>query len=494
MPEPATGELADHDLEVRSGFQQLDKELWDRFFREGGDKGTGPVLFPPFPPALDTTPSALNGQSYPISMTEFCREPFFMSFGSLGLRHLIEPRFLNRIADYLRDRDRAANELHRALARQPGESPSAAITSLGQSQASRLRHLEEEALEFLVDLTTVGSARPYDTGAALRNARDAVKSDESPGMKEYCTALLAAQFHPGLSLEQRQFLQEIAADYLVPAETRSKQNANAPEYFLPAGAQVRWPAKLPAELSSKLAVFREKRAALKHELAEAVTAAEAGESESKRTKQYEELAAREAPAFAELETLAEEIRRLAAGVPYPDQPAPVAFPAALVEHMGAMLDHKSILVREVQRRAKDFGAELAPDRVEVAFQHNAAALTLLPVADSSAKPVRNRKEVLKRFEAENKEFSRRFEELAKEMNSVRTELQRYHDSLPVEQAPDLNALSAEVARAGVAHQNWERYRDYRDAVLTPGLLPAQRRLLFNAAVVELEKYRLSLVN
>lgn len=473
--------------------EERERFLREQFVQAGGEESAGIVLFPPFPPPLASTLIPNDGPTYPVNLADYANECFFMAYCSLSLRGLVSSQALVPIEEYQRDGKKLMTDLRGVFARKFSKTESS-LTKLTHAEEKRLAALEKDAERIRFDLTTVSHVHPFDTGIALARARDKAESTETPGLKDYCTALLAAQFHPGLSLNQRQLLQEIAADYLIPAGAKAKLGADAPEYFLPAGAQVRWPANLPPEASAKLAIFREKRAALKAELAAAVAAAEASESEAKRTKHYEDLAAREAPAFAELETLAEEIRQLIAGLPYPDQPAPVAFPAALVDHMGAMLDHKSILVREVQRRAKDFSAELAPEHVEVAFEHNAASLKLLPAADATAKPTRNRNEILKRFDIENRELKRKFDDLATEMDKVRTELQRYHNSLPAGTAPDLNALSVEVARAGVAHRNWERYRDYRDAVLTPGLSPAQRRLLFNAAVVELEKYRLSLVN
>ena len=169
-------------------------------------------------------------------------------------------------------------------------------------------------------------------------------------------------------------------------------------------------------------------------------------------------------------------------------------PTDLTDHLGHMMDHKTALLREVQRAGKDLGGELAPERVEVVYQNNAASLALLPATDPAASARKDRKKILDRLQTRNDEFKKRFVDLATEMNAVRAELQRYHDSLPGDKVPDIGRLSIEFAKAYTLQQNWNRYRDYRDAVLTPGLSPAQRRLLFNAAVVDLEKYRLSLVN
>ena len=265
-------------------------------------------------------------------------------------------------------------------------------------------------------------------------------------------------------------------------------------FFLPGSARVRWPEKTDPDLTRKIVMFQEKRAALKRELAEVTTDSPDDRPDPKHTKKYAELAKSQAPRFAELETLAEEIRTALAGLPYPDEPAPSALPADLTNHVGLMMDHKAALVREVQRAGKELGGELAPERVEVVYQNNTASLALLPPTDPAAAPKKNRKEILARLQARNDEFKKRFVDLASEMNSVRAELQKYHDSLTGDKVPDIGRLSIEFAKAYTLQQNWNRYRDYRDATLTPGLSPAQRRLLFNAAVADLEKYRLSLAN
>ena len=82
-------------------------------------------------------------------------------------------------------------------------------------------------------------------------------------------------------------------------------------------------------------------------------------------------------------------------------------------------------------------------------------------------------------------------ELAPLVRRTHAEIREYRDSLDATDAPALPELTARIARSFIAHQNHQRFADYRTAVLTPGLSPAQRRLLFAAALRDLERYRLS---
>jgi len=478
--------------------------------RRGEIASSGLIIFPPFPPVLAASSKASDGPAYPEVLADCAGEPFFMAYGSLRLRNLIFSRRLNRIEDYLTGRDKLVKQLRDTLAQARDKSGSArleALSRLAQAQERRLAALETEAEAIRVDLTTgtapvsgtfprtdANTDQPIDAGAALINAREKIKPGEQPGLKNYLTAILTAQFQPGLSLEQRLLLQEIAADSLMTAPAMPGSRDAAFHFFLPASARVRWPENTDAKLVRKLEMFQEKRSALKRDLAEAILGNPDESPAPKHMKNYADLAKAHAPRFAELEALAEDIRSALAGLPLPDEPASSHLPAELILRVGAMMDDKTSLLREVQRAGQELGRDLAPERVEVVYQNNTASLAALPAVDPAAKVKKDRKATLARLQARNDEFKRRFGELAVVMSAVRTEIQRYHDSLSGDKVPDVNALSIQLARAYTVQENWNRYRDYRDAVLTPGLSPAQRRLLFSAAVADLERFRLSLAN
>jgi hypothetical protein len=502
--------------------QTTDLQMWrvqEDALRRGELFNSNLIIFPPFPPALAAAIKAKDGPGYPKVLADFAGEPFFMSYGSLQVPGLLFTR-QRKIDNYRTERNKLVAELREELARTKDKSGTVqleAIAHLAQAQEKRIAALEKKAEVIRVDLTTevegpipgiyesmMRGSRPtsspvngygyFDAGAALANARDAIKPDEQPGMKNYLTALLVAEFQPGLSLYQRLLLHEIAADSLVKAQFAPGSVGEELHYFLPGSARIRWPQTTNPDFARKIELFGEKRSVLKRELAESVMSVPGERPTPKHARKYADLAKAQAPRFAELETLAEEIRVALVGLPYPDQPAPSSLPADLINHVGHMMDAKNSLLREIRRKGDELGRELAPERVEVVYQNNTASLAALPAADPTAALKKNRKQILGRLQAANGEYKKRFADLASEMNAVRAEIQKYHDSLPGEKVPDVNALSIQLARAYTTQENWNRYRDYRDAALTPGLSPAQRRLLFAAAVVDLEKYRLSLAN
>ena len=548
-PAPSRGSAAGaFDAQIQAGTQaslaseEIHRNLEERYVEDlarlGEIAASGLLLFPPVPPALGAPPKADDGPVYPEILANYAGEPFFMPYCSLRLRGLLSQRRLQRVEQYQADRARLLRELRDALARAGHESAAAQpviLSRLAATQEKRLHALEKEGENIRVDLTTPVKDQPYDAGAALANARDAIEPGEQPGMKKYCTAILAAQFQAGLSLDQRLMLQEIAADSLGMAPSATSSGVDDPailatqfqagvsldqrlrlqgvaadslgtaqtesgsggaefRFFLPGSAHLRWPEKTDAVLARKLELFQEKRTALKQDLTEAVTGVADERPDPKHAGKYASLSNAQAPRFAELEVLAEEIRVAPAGLRYPDEPTPSNLPADLVSHVGHMMDGKNALLREVQRAGKEFGRDLAPERVEVAYQSNSASLALLPAVDSTASLKKNRKEIIARLQTRNGEFKQRFAKLAVEMDAVRAEIQRYHDSLSGNAAPDVNDLSIQLARVYVRQETWNRFRDYRTAALTPGLSPAQRRLLFTAAVADLEKFRLSLAN
>jgi hypothetical protein len=89
------------------------------------------------------------------------------------------------------------------------------------------------------------------------------------------------------------------------------------------------------------------------------------------------------------------------------------------------------------------------------------------------------------------QLERDYAALAAESEAARTAVQRYRETLTGDEVPEVSELLATLAEVHDREETWRRFADYRDAVLLPGLSPAQRRLLFNAALRDLEKHRLA---
>ena len=83
--------------------------------------------------------------------------------------------------------------------------------------------------------------------------------------------------------------------------------------------------------------------------------------------------------------------------------------------------------------------------------------------------------------------ARHYTAFAAESEILRRDIQRYLDSSPQRGTRTVDQLAGDFAKAYAAREIRDHYRDYSRAVLEPGLSAAQRRLLFQAAVTELEK-------
>jgi hypothetical protein len=79
------------------------------------------------------------------------------------------------------------------------------------------------------------------------------------------------------------------------------------------------------------------------------------------------------------------------------------------------------------------------------------------------------------------------EGLNKEENSIREQLAAYE--LATHGRTDrksINDLLRDFEDARLRQEIWEKYKDYQEAVMMPGLSAGQRRLLFDAAVEHLD--------
>ncbi|HWA24821.1 MAG TPA: hypothetical protein VG734_04030 [Lacunisphaera sp.] len=439
------------------------------------------VFPPPILPSPALPASAAPRLRYPELLAEFVGEPFFMAYGNLHFRHQLTPRHEERIRDYRLRRDRLVEAIRTKLNQlqdAPWPQRRQALADLAAQQASDLRQVETEAEAIRTELTAM------DDGAALAKRLATLRPGDGAALREFVSLLLAAQYHAGLSLEQRQLLVEIANDSLLEPSRVSPR-------FLPAGSVIPWPDSPPAEAAGLLARFHAQRSALRAELRTRIMEIPENSSPSRRTKILTALAEQLAPRFGKLDDLAEEIRREFADRPWPGQPAPSAHPPELMLQVTQALEHNAQLKRSTTRLLREFSEILAPERVKLVAPAKVPQLEVQPAADAKTVPLEARAAAVTRLQAANAQLRRDYTDLAAEMETARAKVQQYRESLHVEPLPTVSQLTAQLARAQGLQENWERFEDYRRAVAAPGLSPAQRRLLLNAAFVTLEKRRLA---
>ncbi|MBA4137667.1 MAG: hypothetical protein C0518_10160 [Opitutus sp.] len=425
-----------------------------------------PILFPALIPVLDSELPPLPTVRDAIwsELMPYANELFYAPLSTRFAGGTLNRRHRQRLDSYRIARDGALSELRSALA----GGDASVLETLRTGQDKLLADLVVGADALRRDLYRGGFAVSDGDWNQHRNWRlgdpHSKRTPQELLYDEFSVVRAAIYYQEGLAPEQRQLLREVVAE-LAEALGERQVDLNAsfvPEhviYFLPHGSRIRLPEGLPAEVSSEIARFVEEKTALKRELRDALFTLDR-ESESRREKALQELAERQAPRLSALEPLAEQIRRRLAGRSAP--PAPVAhgaLPGELLARIDAYLRDKAELQRAAQRQA-----EATPNRRSK------------PSASAG-------RAALAEFEERNRAS---LAALAVEARAIREEVARAAASSPEKSDKSVDALLADFAAAFKQQQLQTLYREYRLATLHPGLSPAQRQLLFDAAIAALD--------
>ena len=468
----------------REGQDRILNDFRERFVNEAwldesAENLKSLVFLPPLPPILEQTETDSATPAYPVVLVEHAGETFFMAHGSLHFRRLLKPAVIKRIAAYRETRDQLVGQLRQELTaakKLPAADATRALRDFATRQEPALRTLEDQAEKIRADLTFL------DDGTAVLTLREKVTPEQPAALRDYFAAIHAAHFQDALSLEQRQLLLALALEALTGAST----GTDAADFFMPAPARLRWPVDPEGKLAPLLTEYRTLRDQLKSELQEQVVVQPA--SNGNPAKPHGTLAAQQASRFDELHRLAERIREEATGLTDPSRPTPTDFPPELVRTVGEAVATKDAFQEKTKQLVVRLGREFTPHRFKLVFRDKVPVIEAQPDADQ---PVG--KSATKHLEETNRSLKRDYQALAVRMETARQALQRYRESLGAA-APETGKLSAQLAQIYAREENERLYADYRTAVLTPGLSPAQRRLLLNAALRDLEKHRLQAAN
>ncbi len=434
-----------------------------------------PVYFPAPPPVLgaDLPPAPAIRDKLWADLLPETNELFFAPLSTRLSENDLHRRHRQRLDTYRTARHAALAELQAMLeATHPGAGArQAALEELARKQETQLAELVTSADALRHDLYPGGLLVPSGDWNQYRNWRlgeDGSKRTPQESLYDEFSVLRAAIFYQeGLSPDQRHLLREIIielADAMGEGEAPSSGDSFEPEqviFFLPHGVRLRLPGGLSAGLAGEIAALTAGKAALRRELREALFKLDR-EGDAKREHALRELAARQAPAFAELQADAERLRPALAALPAVAQSAArPGLPAALAGRIDAYLREKFDLQRAARRQAEE------------------------PATGSAAKAKATAtREALASFEEKNRA---RLAALAVEARAIREEVARHAAAqggdIP---ARSVDTLLADFTRAFQQQQLQALYRSYRTAVFEPGLSPAQRQLLFNAALVELD--------
>ncbi len=476
-------ESAEREYQSRVMTEYQQRFVYDNWISATPERMKAMVFLAALPPVFLEPQLDFAAFNYPASLADYAGEIFFMPHGSLRLRKLLKPAQLQRIDNYCESRDALAAALRTRLAGTaalPPEARRSALAEFAATQQPALLKLEQSAEELRAELTT------FDPGLALERERNSAAARATPGLRTYLSALYAAQFHGGLSLEQRHLLQEIALQSVAAPTRRHETRA---VYFLPSSARIRW-ADLPPASTTLLARFGELRDALKDELQRAVVYDQEALGAAQRAGKYSALATQQAPRFEELHRLAEEIRLTLPEKSAFAQPPPSRLPADLILQVGQAVARKTAFQAGTERRLQTLNREFAPARFELAFHESEPVINMVSAADSSGNARPRPKALLARLAEIRGELAREYHELAADTEKARVAVESYRASLG-DEAPLATGLSAQLAAIYDREETWRRFTDYHAAILIPGLSPAQRRLLFQASLRRLEQHRLA---
>lgn len=445
------------------------------------DRNRSPVslFFPPAPPTLGRPVPLDNpfqrGEPAPAALAGFVHEIFYPVLATRLASGDLPGSVGEQLRDYRARKVTLQNQLRQRLATLREAEPSVRERELAQLaavQAPALAALEATADQLRTELRhddVLG--QPLETGNwAVRPPPAAPDSAELP------PALLrrAAFYQDGLSIDQRLLLQETALARAAPAGAVSRHM----RYFFPATASFELAREPSPQLARKLADFDAVKRELLGELQARLTTA-APAAPAARIAAFRRLAAEQAPRFAALEALAEEIRRDLAGDPAaPGPPLAPELPADLSARIAVYRAHKQEAIRVLHEM---LAADAATARA-IRFQPSASG------PDAAADPPPNGSNT--DAPAGVSAFERRQRELVAALNqekaSIRESLAAYVRTVgSPRERKSVDDLLRDFEDARQQQELWVRFRDYQAAVLSPGLSPAQRRLLFDAAVEEL---------
>ncbi len=435
------------------------------------------IPIPPLPPALDEDmPFGGFAGTVRLPAASCSREIFYGPYAAWPVSNQWSPKGTEQIAAYQNARANLLREIQVKLDQLRDAPPAArraALAELATQQEARSQAVEADAEAIRLDLKSA-DVKYYLIGPPpFGNARDDRANEQSLRL------FRAIFFLDGLSVEQRQLIAEIAYSPDVAAQNEKSASGEGHGdviFFLPATARIRLPANLPPTLQTKVQAFTAEKESLKTELRQAALQ-ENDFSVSRRTQRLAALAAAQAPRFAALDALAEEIRVEFADSGEFDQSGQSGLPADLTQKVGDYYSRKIKVRREVLARLRQLRVEFPAAQFDVTRQGE--GLTIVGNAPSA--------ESVAGLAAFNARLSSRYAAFASEHEVLRKELQRYADANPAKVARTVNQLAIDFAKAYAEQEKANRYRNYFRAVLEPGLSAVQRRLLFQSAAEELDQ-------
>lgn len=451
----------------------------------------GMIYFPPVPPALDRPVSRANvapaGRGHaPPELAPHVGEFFYPQLASrLAGETGLSKKHQQALADYTATKMALLRELRAELDKnraQDAPTRLRALEALARRQAPQLAQLEKKSEQLRRDLLEAdrdwSDFREWRLSETQR--RGFSPSEVAQVMHAY------AYFQNGLSPAQRRLLIEVAFDLISAVEKNAKATGAAgQQFFSPEPARIVFPDDAPPEVAARFAVYQSKKATLKKQLYDAVYAADGGFSFLHNPLRA--LAEKQAPAFDELEKIAEEVRRglsVQATAATTDR-SPL--PPALVSRLMGLQQQRLANQREAATKAQALLARVRrePLRVNYRFDDDGLKFSVIPYQRGgvSLADKRTVEKITADFAALAEEYGKRLAALVNERDAIREEAGTVLGTKSL--ATIDNALNT-AARLALAQESADAYAEYRTAVFEPGLSVEQRRLLLDGALQRLD--------
>ena len=446
------------------------------------------IFFPPAPPHVAgavpdlASPALFQGHtlSAPPRLTEYVGETFYPALGTRLFDGSLSAKLENRLAAYRQTRNELVGELTRqlhALATARAAAREQALRSFAATQTPRLTALEADAEQIRKALLHRGL---FEASIDWNSSRRWKLGDRSiPGAlaaeAEFQVLRAAAFEQDGLSVAQRGLLRELTLERRQGLRAETSTSPERGMFFSPETAWLSLPATLSPELTAKLAAYRQNRNELKQQLRKTIVELDAA-PEAIRAKTLAVLADRQQRLLAALELRADELRRSLAALPEFSISVPrVTLPPDLAQRISALHRERLALSLERSEAVGSIGNPEPPFFQQPIDAWNELAWQK-PKIDERSRLIEN---ATKAFAQKNRERYTALDQLAESIRSELTQLARQQSSSSSEPL-DADALLRDFEAAESSGP-----LTYHLALLQPGLSPEQRRLLFNAAQIEL---------
>lgn len=442
------------------------------------------IYFPPIPPPLEipVLPETDDPEMSlaPDALRVYVSEPFYaplstfispMMVGFQGGDGLTEKE-TEELRRFRRAREDLLLELRDLVTELRHASPARrllAFEALAKTQTPRIAELERaaEALR-----AVIAKKSDWSELRVWRLNRNYESSPRAARVIDLQVIRGAAYYADGLSPAQRRLLREVAIEIHEMIDDRRGAGATRRThlFFQPETSRIPWPRGLPIGTDVKLEMLDELKNGLKQELMQTVFQTD---GDLLQTRAFRKLAEAQADRLAQLERMAEDIRRELSSVSeYARSTPPTPLPVAILDRIERFHEADRAIGRRTGESLEDAasnGTPLPPRSREMARSDWVQQWTVR--LQQRGRPVSDEDNAAMRAHIA-------------ELDAIHDQLQLVlgRDFSDVQGAkPDLflDRLIREQKKAAAMYE-------YDIACLEPGLSPEQRRLLFSGAIERME--------